>query len=178
MSAKRQLFMRLLARGWTVSAAYREVGVSRTTGNNWKRRYKVYRHGAVAGFVPPLDPLTTRPISPRFLSQEERIEIADLRRAGMTVRTIAAALSRSPSTISRELRRNGRADGQYRPFDAHRKAAMKRRRPRPRRIDARSDLHAFVAEHLKQRWSPQQISRELRARFGSGLGMWLAPESI
>jgi len=45
------------AGGWSVSAAGREVGVSRTTGANWPGGYKVYRRGAVVGFVEPLDRL-------------------------------------------------------------------------------------------------------------------------
>jgi hypothetical protein len=52
-------------------------------------------------------------VSPRFLSEDERVRIADLRRAGMGVRAIGGQLGRSPSTISRELRRNcERASGQ------------------------------------------------------------------
>jgi IS30 family transposase len=53
----------------------------RTTGNNWSRGYKTYRHGQIVGFVPALERLAVRQISPRFLSQDERIEIADLRHA-------------------------------------------------------------------------------------------------
>lgn len=39
--------------------------------------YKVYRRGEVVGFVAPSERLAVRQISPRFLSQDERIEIAD-----------------------------------------------------------------------------------------------------
>ena len=56
--------------------------------------------------MPALDRLEVREISARFLSQDERIEIADLHRAGVSVREIARRLGRAPSTISRELRRN------------------------------------------------------------------------
>ncbi|HEY0258912.1 MAG TPA: helix-turn-helix domain-containing protein [Lacisediminihabitans sp.] len=128
--------------------------------------------------VPPLDLLTVSPISPRFLSQQERIEIADLRRAGLSARAIAAQLGRSASTVSRELRRNGRKDGQYRPFEAHHRAAMRRRRPRPRRWSTTPVLQEFLIEHLRQRWSPQQVARELRLRFADDPAMWLCPESI
>ena len=68
-----------------------EVGVSRTTGNNWSRGYKTYRHGQIVGFVPGLERLAVRQISPRFLSQEERIEIADLRHAGLSIRADRAS---------------------------------------------------------------------------------------
>lgn len=133
-SAKRQRFLWLIARGWSVYGARREVGVSRTTGANWSRGYKVYKDGEVVGRVPALDPLMLAPLSVRFLSQDERLEIADLRRAGHPIRRIAATVGRSPSTVSRELRRNARADGQYRPFEAHRTAALARRRSRPTKV--------------------------------------------
>lgn len=102
-SAKRQRFMELRARGWSVRAAAPEVGVTRTCGANWSRGYKTYRNGVVVGFVPPLDRLAVRQISTRYLSQDERIEIAALRRAGLSMRAIAARLGRAPSPISREL---------------------------------------------------------------------------
>lgn len=56
--------------------------------------------------MPALERLAVRQVSPRFLSQDERIEIADLRQAGLSVREIALKVGRAPSTISRELRRN------------------------------------------------------------------------
>ena len=117
-SAKRQRFVELRERGWSILAAAREIGVSRTTGNNWSRGYKAYRRGQVVGFVPALERLAVRRISPRFLSQDERIEIADLHHAGLSIRQIAYRLGRAPSTVSRELRRNATGGRDYRPFDA------------------------------------------------------------
>lgn len=64
---------------------------------------KTYRNGVEVGFVPPLDRLAVRQISTRFLSQDKRIEIADLRRCGLSLRAIADRLGRAPSTISRVL---------------------------------------------------------------------------
>ena len=96
--------MELRARGWSVRAAAREVGVSRSAATNWTKGYKTYRNGVEVGFVPPLDPLEVRQISTRYLSQDERIEIADLRRSGLSLRAIADRIGRAPSTISRELR--------------------------------------------------------------------------
>jgi len=176
-SAKRQRFVELRERGWSILAAGREAGVSRTTGNNWSRGYKTYRHGQVTGFVPALERLAVRQISARYLSQDERIEIADLRHAGLGIRQIADQLGRAPSTISRELRRNATAGG-YRPFEAHRCATARRARSHRRRIEANSELRQLVAEFLAQRWSPEQISRQLRLRFPGEPGMWLCHESI
>jgi transposase, IS30 family len=167
----------LRSRGWSIMAAAREAGVSRTAGHNWSRGYKTYRHGRVTGFVPALERLAVREISARFLSQDERIEIADLRLAGLTVRQIAGRLGRAPSTISRELRRNAAASG-YRPFEAHRRATARRARSHRRRIETNGELRQLVAEFLAQRWSPQQISRQLRLRFPGQPAMWLCHESI
>jgi transposase-like protein len=150
----------------------------RTTGSNWTRGYKTYRKGTVVGFVPPLERLAVREISPRFLSQEERIEMADLRHAGLSIRQIAARLGRAPSTISRELRRKSSGRGGYRPFDAHRQATARRGRDHPRRIDTNDDLRELVAEFLAQRRNPQQITRHLKGRFPDDRSMWLCHESI
>src|SRR5215207_8395786 len=120
--------MRLRERGWSIRGAALEIGISRTTANNWSRGYKVYRRGQIIGFVPALERLAVRQISPRFLSQEERIEIADLRHAGLSIRQIARRLRRAPSTVSRELRRNATTSRGYRPFDAHRRATARRTR--------------------------------------------------
>lgn len=177
-SAKRQRFMELRARGWSISAAGREVGVSRTAANNWARGYKTYRRGEAVGFVPALDRLAVRQISRRYLSEEERINIADLRRLGLSIRKIADQLGRAPSTVSRELRRNSRRDGQYRPFEAHRWAVQRRVRRHRRRIDKNPDLCELIAELLAQRWSPQQIARHLRRKYPDDRSMWLCHESI
>lgn len=177
-SAKRQRFMELRARGWSISAAGREVGVSRTAANNWARGYKTYRRGEAVGFVPALDRLAVRQISSRYLSEEERINIADLRRSGLSIRKIADQLGRAPSTVSRELRRNSRRDGQYRPFEAHRWAVQRRVRRHRRRLDKNPDLCELIAELLAQRWSPQQIARHLRRKYPDDRSMWLCHESI
>ena len=178
LSAKRQRFMELRERGWSIRAAAREVGVSRSSGNNWASGAKVYRKGQVVGFVPPLDRLLVRRISARFLSQDERIEIADLRRAGLGVRQIAARLNRAPSTVSRELRRNSSVGRGYRPFDAHRQATARRARHPRRRVEIEPILRRSMVEMLRQRWSPEQISRHLRLRFPENPELQLCHESI
>jgi transposase, IS30 family len=146
-SAKRQRFMELRGRGWSVSAAAREVGISRSTGNNWTHGYKTYRRGVVVGVVPPHERLAVREVSARFLSQDERIELADLHHAGISIRQIAHRLGRAPSTISRELRRNVSRGG-YRPFEAHRQATVRRARDHRRRLDTNHALRTLVIELL------------------------------
>jgi transposase, IS30 family len=177
-SAKRQQFLKLLAQGWTAAAARREVGVSRATSHNWRRGHKVRLKDGTVRFVAPLDPLTTKEISPRFLSEAERVEIADRRRAGETMQTIADAIGRSISTVSRELGRNSGPDGTYRPFEAHRAAALRRQRPRPTKLATDPELCAVVKDRLAQRWSPAQISRFLRREFPDRPGWHLVAETI
>jgi transposase, IS30 family len=150
-SAKRQRFMELRARGFSIRAAAREVGASRSAGNNWARGYKTYRNGVLVGFVPPLDRLAVRQVSARFLSEDERIEIADLRGAGLSIRQIAHRLGRAPSTVSRELRRNATGRGGYRPFAAHRKATARRARHHRRRLETNHELRDLAAHLLAQR---------------------------
>jgi transposase, IS30 family len=174
--------MGLRARGWSVAAAGREVGVSRTTGANWSRGYKTYRRGVAVGFVAALDRLEVKQVSTRYLSLDERVRIADLRQRGISIRQVASELGRSPSTVSRELRRPvtvtaGDPAG-YQPFEAHRHAVRTRARPRRRRADANPLLHTLIAELLNQRWSPQQIARHLRSTFPDDPRMWLCHESI
>ena len=112
------------------------------------------------------------------MSQEERIEIADLCNAGLSIRQIAHRLGRAPSTVSRELRRNATKSRGYRPFDAHRRATARRARNHRRRIEGNGELRQLIVELLAQRWSPQQISRHLRLTFPVQSGMWLCHESI
>jgi len=165
MSAKRQQLLTLLAQGWTSATARREVGISRSASRNWRNGYKVYLKDGTVRFVPPLDPLVTKVISARFLSEAERVEITDRHHAGETLRAIAAAIGRTPSTVSRKLRRNSGPSGRYHPFDAHRAAALRRRRSWPTKLATHPRLLAMVKDRLAQRWSPAQISRALRREF-------------
>jgi IS30 family transposase len=170
--------MELRERGVGIDAAARAVGVSRTAGRNWAKGYRKYRAGQVVGLVPALDRLAVREISARFVSEDERVQIADLHRAGVSGREIGRRLRRAPSTISRELRRNATPAKGYRPFEAHRRATARRARHHRRRVDSNVELRQVISELLAQRWSPQQISRRLRQRFPDEPAMWLSHESI
>lgn len=98
---KRQLevearYWQLLASGIGTVEACRRVGITRKTGYRWR---------AEAGGVAPLR-LAEAVRSNRYLSMVERQRIAGLRSQGLTIREIARRLERSPSTVTRELRRN------------------------------------------------------------------------
>ena len=123
-------------------------------------------------------PRMERVISSRFLSVEERLEVADLRDR-LSVRQIAARLGRSPSTVSRELRRNAHPDsGEYRPWAAQKRAADRRARPKLGKIAQSVELQSFIARALKQRWSPEQISRKLGVLFPDRPEMRVTHETI
>lgn len=177
-SEARRRFVELIAQGWSLRAACVEVGVSRSAGQRWKNGARVRRSDGTVLVLPPLESLAVRQISPRFLSEDERVKIADLASRGLGPTAIGRELGRSPSTISRELRRNLHQTGQYRPFHAHSAAAVRRRRERPPKIMEKTALFEFVVAKLKLRWSPQQISRALRREFSRDPSMWLATESI
>ncbi|HEV8055804.1 MAG TPA: helix-turn-helix domain-containing protein, partial [Nocardioidaceae bacterium] len=86
---KQARFWVLMSRGSTLQAACDAVGVNRRTGRHWRQ--------ATGGQVPRKKPEP----SGRYLSLEERLQIADLRLAGAGVRTIATQIGRAPSTVSR-----------------------------------------------------------------------------
>ena len=162
---KRERFARLIARGVTSAEACRIVGVHLKTGKRWRLGRTITSSGGRGLRCPPVTGSRTAEISPRFLSEDERVRIADLRGAGR-VRVIARQLGRSPSTISRELRRNcGPGSEQYRPFAAQRLAARRRFRPGRGKLNADPVLRQFVPGRLEECWSPEQISRALRAEF-------------
>lgn len=116
--------------------------------------------------------------SPRYLSQEERIRLADLRRAKRSMREIATLMGRAPSTISRELRRGSDQAGRYRPHEAHHRALQRRRPRRPSRLGQDDELREWVAAKLLARWSPEQIAYELHQQFPGKPSRWLCAESI
>jgi hypothetical protein len=87
-------FWEAIARGASSEDAAADAGVASAVGTRWFRE---------AG---GMSPLTLAPVSGRYLSFGEREEIAVLRAQDLGVREIARQISRHPSTISRELRRN------------------------------------------------------------------------
>ena len=98
------------------------------------------------------------------LSLDDRCEIARLSADGSSVRQIAAALDRSPSTISRELNRNGGAKVGYRPSYAQQQTRA--RRWKGSRLEREESLRAAVMERLASGWSPEQIAGRLEREQG------------
>lgn len=115
------------------------AGVSGPVGSRW------FRDGGGMATV------SLEPLSGRFLSFVEREEIALARASGLGVRQIAARLGRSPSTISRELRRNaatrsGRLD--YRASVAQWHAERRAQRPKTAKLAANPALREYVQQRL------------------------------
>ena len=98
------------------------------------------------------------------LRLEEREEISRGIAAGQTMRGIARGLRRSPSTVSRELRRNGGSQA-YRANRADRSAWERALRPKPCRLTLHRELRWRVAQKLARQWSPEQISGWLRQEW-------------
>jgi IS30 family transposase len=98
------------------------------------------------------------------LSLDDRCEIARLSANGSSVRQIAAALDRSPSTISRELKRNRGAQVGYRSSYADQQTRA--RRWKGSRLERQEDLRAAVMERLARGWSPEQIAGRLAREHG------------
>ena len=164
LTAERERYLRLVAQGMSNVDACREVGVHRITGVRWRDGRNMVDSGGRARFYAPIaaEPVA---ISARFLSEEERLFIGDLLRTGLSIRAIAARLSRSPSTISREVRRNTSDAGNYRPFTAHRIALSRRGRPRSGKLANDRPLRDFVQARLEEKWSPEQICQALPTEF-------------
>ena len=94
------------------------------------------------------------------LSLEERCTVSLHSQAGKTMRQIAAALDRTPSTIMRELRRNRGAQVGYQPAYAEQQA--KSRRWRGSRLLRKPQLQQEVLKRLGQGWSPAQVCGRLK----------------
>jgi IS30 family transposase len=164
LTAEREQYRRLMAQGLNNHQACLQIGVHPTTGSRWSKGRNMVDHTGKPRYYPPVH-AEPKAISPRYLSEDERILIGDLLAAGHSQRSVAAQLRRSPSTISREIRRNISSAGNYRPFGAHRKALGRRPRPRSGKLAHDNDLRDFVQAKLELRWSPQQICHALPAEF-------------
>jgi transposase, IS30 family len=158
---KRQLevearYWQLLESGVGTVEACRRVGITRKTGYRWR---------VEAGGVVP-DRLADAVRSNRYLSLTERLRIDTLHRHRVSVREIGRRLDRSPSTISRELRRNtARHDRGYDATLAHARARARGARPGRSRLATDAELRAVVQDKLELEWSPEQIAAHLREAF-------------
>ena len=107
----------------------------------------------------------------------EREEISRGIAAGLAIRAIARCLGRSPSTISREIARNGGKQA-YRATRADKKAWERALRPKRCRLACSEQLRWLVTQKLAMQWSPQQIAGWLRREYPGDPGMRISHEAI
>lgn len=189
MARERAAYFLLMEQGYSTREAARIVGINLRTGKRWHNGWHSPPGGRKA--VPPIYPVPEQVPAPaeelpstpsRYLQEHDRIHIADRVREKASVRQIAAELGRSPSTISREIRRNRRpmpkGGFSYQPFHAHRRAERRRPRPKVGKIGQNPELRDFIQDHLAIRWSPEQICHALRARFPERPEMHVTHETI
>jgi len=113
---------------------------------------------------------------PGRLTVVEREQILIGLGRGQSLAAIAGALGRSPSTVSREVKANGGADG-YRAWFAHRRARSQAQRPKPFKL-RQGPLLSEVSERLRQLWSPDEIAHRLRLDHPDEPEMRVSDETI
>ena len=180
-------FWVLIRSGLLREAAGDLVGVDPATGSRWFSQ---------AGGVIPAHVL--QPLGRRYLCLEEREEIFAGVERGESIRHIARRLSRAPSTVLRELRRNMRHQlyrsrsrlgnhptgrrrtlpWNYRPSAAQARAEQNARRPKLAKLRCHLQLRELVQAKLELRLSPRQIAVELRQDFPDLPEMWVSHETI
>jgi IS30 family transposase len=101
---EREAYFELMRQGVSNLEASRIVGIHYRTGRGWRngRRRSNDRPAA-----PPISPVVSQASPSRYLQEKDRIHIANRVRERASIRAIARELGRAPSTISREIRRNG-----------------------------------------------------------------------
>ena len=111
------------------------------------------------------------------LTPAEREEISRGLARRLSLRTIATQLGRSPSTISRELHRNGGATG-YRAMQADQAAWDRARRPKRCKLACNPSLSRIIAIKLRRLWSPHQIAGWLKRAYPEDESHHMSHETI
>lgn len=138
-----------------------------------RSRWLVRAVMASAGGVRPHIPRR----SPRQLKELEREEISRGLARGESCHVLAARMGRAPSSISREVRRNGGREG-YRAAAAEAAAIQRRKRPKACKLELSPGLGDEVEERLKLLWSPCQISAWLKVEYPDNPLMQISHETI
>ncbi len=142
-------------------------------------RFLGRRHGSITavllrtGGIQP----AKRTRSSRVLSLAEREEISRGVVSGRSVRSIAASLRRAPSTVSREINRNGGRRG-YRANLADKAAWDRAHRPKTCKLAGNRALTGIVAEKLQLQWSPRQIAGWLKRTYPHDESYQVSHETI
>ena len=113
----------------------------------------------------------------RALTELEREQISQGIARGLSLRAIARELGRSPSSVSREVERNGGRD-EYRACRAEKRAWRCAKRPKQTKLATNRRLRYHVENKLRHWWSPVQIHQWLRITFGDDPTMSVSHETI
>lgn len=111
------------------------------------------------------------------LSLAEREEISRALSSGRSIRSIASQLGRAPSTVSREIQRNG-GQGSYRASQAEQAAWDRACRPKICKLVQKRKLANIVAGKLQLQWSPQQIAGWLKQTYVDDENYQVSHETI
>ncbi|WP_427308908.1 IS30 family transposase [Cupriavidus sp. H39] len=111
------------------------------------------------------------------LTLAEREEISRAVVAGRSIRSVAARLGRAPSTISREVRRNGGRQG-YLANQADQLPWERARRPKACKLVRNRTLAQVVASKLRLQWSPEQIAGWLKHVYAVNKDYQVSHETI
>jgi IS30 family transposase len=124
------------------------------------------------GFRPP-----QRRRNAKALTLAEREEVSRFLAEGWSLRWIASKLGRAPSTISREMARNGGRDT-YRAVQAEDAAWDRARRSKPCKLVENRSLAKIVSDKLRLLWSPEQIAGWLKHTYPSDQSLHVSHETI
>ena len=111
------------------------------------------------------------------LTLAEREEISRVVVAGHSMRSIAAQLGRAPSTISREIKRNGGQEW-YRASQADQSAWDRGRRPKAGKLAKNRALARIVVGKLQRQWSPEQVAGWLKRTYPDDTSRQVSHETI
>ena len=150
-NAQRQELWDRYQRGESLNAIARALG---------KTSSSIYNHLKPTGGIRPVP----RKRSRLALTLVEREEISRGLAVQQSIRTIARALGRAPSTVSREIRRNG-GNTRYRAVEADKSAWSRGKRPKRCKLALNWRLAKLVAAKLQKNWSPEQIAGWLKAEY-------------
>ena len=136
-------------------------------------------HGSISGILARTGGIRPpeRRRSPAALSLAEREEISRGVVAGLSLRSIAATLGRAPSTVSREINRNG-GRRHYRANTADQSAWDRAHRPKTCKLKENPMLARIVAEKLQLQWAPRQIAGWLKYTYPDDENYQVSHETI
>ena len=160
---KRELWSR-----WRSGQSLSDIG--RALG---KHAASIFGVIAATGGITPAS--RKRPESALTLREREEISLGLAK--GRTLRAIAARMRRTPSTVSREVSRNG-GPKKYRAARADERAWAKAKRPKLSLLAKRPALRRLVAAKLQDDWSPEQIAGWLESEYGDNAAMRVSHETI